>query len=250
MRVLYRILTLIVNSSSKVIGNLKIIHPERLRDIEGCIISPNHIKASDAPVIMSIFQKEMYLIAKKELFDIPVLNILIKYVGAISVRRGQVDRKAIVQAKAVLEKGYILMVFPEGSRKLFTAKPGVGKIAFETQSDIVPVFIKYPKSWIKSVIRKESVYQEALEIELAKANIPYESQKELKINYNGIELKHYFIADLICYNKIILELKSVKSINEKHRSQIINYLKATNLKLGILINFGTYPKVQVERIVL
>ena len=155
MRILYRFLTLIVNSSSKVIGNLKIIHPERLRDIEGCIIAPNHIKATDAPFIMSIFQKEIYLIAKKELFDIPVLNILVKYVGAISVRRGQVDRKAIVQAKRVLEKGYILMVFPEGSRKLFTAKPGIGKIAFESQSDIVPVFIKYPKSWIKSVIRKD-----------------------------------------------------------------------------------------------
>ncbi|MCD4819184.1 MAG: 1-acyl-sn-glycerol-3-phosphate acyltransferase, partial [Candidatus Cloacimonetes bacterium] len=66
MRILYRILTLNVNSFSKIIGNLKIIHPERLRDIEGCIIAPNHIKACDAPFIMSIFQKEMYLIAKKE----------------------------------------------------------------------------------------------------------------------------------------------------------------------------------------
>ena len=145
----------IVNLFSKTIGNMKIINSERLKDIEGCIIAPNHIKAGDAPFIISIFQKEVYLIAKKELFDIPLLNILIKYVGAISVRRGQVDRKAIAQAKAILEKGHILIVFPEGSRKSFTAKPGVGKIAFESQSDIVPVFIKYPKSWIKSVIKKD-----------------------------------------------------------------------------------------------
>jgi 1-acyl-sn-glycerol-3-phosphate acyltransferase len=155
LRIVYRIIAFIVNLFSKIIGNLKIINPERLKDIEGCIIAPNHIKAGDAPFIMSIFQKEVYLIAKKELFDIPFLNILIKYVGAISVRRGQVDREAIIQAKAVLEKGHILIVFPEGSRKSYTAKPGVGKIAFESQSDIVPVFIKYPKSWIKSIIRKD-----------------------------------------------------------------------------------------------
>ena len=83
------------------------------------------------------------------------LYILIKYVVAISVGRGQVDRKAIVQSKAVLEKGNMLMVFPEGSRKSDTAKQEIGKIAFETQSDIFPVFIKYPKSWIKAVIRMD-----------------------------------------------------------------------------------------------
>lgn len=141
----------------KIFGNLKIIHAERLKKLDGCIIAPNHIKAGDAPFIMSIFHKEMYIIAKKELFDIPFLYTLIKYIGAISVRRGQIDRKAIIQAKAVLKKGYILMVFPEGSRKSFTAKPGVGKIAFETQSDIVPVFIKYPKSWFKSIFRGDGM---------------------------------------------------------------------------------------------
>ena len=155
MRIVFRFLVFIVNLFTSYIVNLKIVYPERLRDIEGCIIAPNHVKAIDAPLVIATLRKEMYIIAKKELFDIPLLNILIKYVGAISVRRGQIDRKAIAQAKSVLENGHMLMVFPTGSRKSFTAKPGVGKVAFETQSDIIPIFIKYPQSWIKSIFRKD-----------------------------------------------------------------------------------------------
>lgn len=84
----------------------------------------------------------------------------------------------------------------------------------------------------------ESVYQEALEIELAKRNIPFVSQQKLQIQYKGIQLHQYFIADLVCYDKIIVELKAVSSILPEHQAQIINYLHATNLKMGILFNFG------------
>lgn len=96
----------------------------------------------------------------------------------------------------------------------------------------------------------ESVYQEALEMELKYQNIPFESQKEIKISYRDKELQHYFIADLVCYDKIIIELKSVKNLDDIHRAQLLNYLKATNLKLGILVNFSAHPKVEIERIVL
>ena len=84
----------------------------------------------------------------------------------------------------------------------------------------------------------ESVYQEALEIELTKRNIPFVSQQKLQIQYKGIQLHQYFIADLVCYGKIIVELKAVSSILPEHQTQIINYLHATNLKMGILFNFG------------
>jgi len=96
----------------------------------------------------------------------------------------------------------------------------------------------------------ESVYQEALEMELNYLEIPYEAQKEIKISYRGNELKHYFIADLVCYEKIIIEIKSVKKLDNIHRAQLLNYLKATNIKLGILINFSAHLKAEIERIVL
>lgn len=84
----------------------------------------------------------------------------------------------------------------------------------------------------------ESVYQEAMEIELAKRNIPFVSQKKIQIKYKDVLLNQYYKADLFCYDKIIVELKAVSSILPEHEAQIINYLKATGIKLGMLYNFG------------
>lgn len=95
----------------------------------------------------------------------------------------------------------------------------------------------------------EAVYQEALEIELDRRHIPYEREKELEICYDGIKLGKKYIADFVCYGKIILELKAVKELDDSHRSQLYNYLKATGFKLGFLINFGKYDELQIERIV-
>ena len=96
----------------------------------------------------------------------------------------------------------------------------------------------------------EAVYQEALEIELTKRGIPFESQKELRIVYEGQELKQTYKPDLICYDKIIVELKAVSSLDDSHRSQIYNYLHATGYKLGLLINFGYSDGLEYERKVL
>ncbi len=84
----------------------------------------------------------------------------------------------------------------------------------------------------------ESVYQEALEIELAQRQIPFESQKPIKITYKGKTLKKEFIADLICFGKIIVELKAQDCLSGKEEAQLIHYLKATGLRVGLLINFG------------
>ena len=96
----------------------------------------------------------------------------------------------------------------------------------------------------------EAVYQEALEIELDKRHVPYEKEKELDVYYDGIRLGKKYVADFVCYDKIILELKAVKELDDSHRSQIYNYLKATGFKLGFLINFGKYNELQIERKVL
>ena len=95
----------------------------------------------------------------------------------------------------------------------------------------------------------EAVYQECLEKELRKQNIPFVSQPELELFYKQEKLQQTYKPDLICYDKIIVELKAVKEICDKHRAQLHNYLKATGLQLGFLINFGHYPKSTIERIV-
>ena len=96
----------------------------------------------------------------------------------------------------------------------------------------------------------ESVYQEALEVELARREIPFESHKPLKIVYKGQTLKKEFIADLICFGKIAVELKAQDSLSGKEEAQVLNYLKATGLKLGLVINFGSHPNLEWKRLVL
>ncbi len=96
----------------------------------------------------------------------------------------------------------------------------------------------------------EQVYQECLEIELEMRGITFVPQQELSINYKGRPLKSKYVPDLLCYGKIIVELKAVKELCDEHRAQVHNYLKATGHRLGLLINFGHYPKVEYERIVL
>jgi GxxExxY protein len=95
----------------------------------------------------------------------------------------------------------------------------------------------------------EAVYQEALEIELGKAEIPYEAQKKLPIRYDGRLLSQYYQADFVCFEKIILEIKAVSRIGNEHKAQIFNYLAATGLRLGLLINFCSYPKAEIIRII-
>lgn len=93
----------------------------------------------------------------------------------------------------------------------------------------------------------EAVYQEALELEFRKRDIPYEKEKELTINYKGEILHQKYRADFVCYGSIIVELKAVSGLDDTHRAQIFNYLKATGYKLGLLLNFGNPLKLEYER---
>ena len=93
----------------------------------------------------------------------------------------------------------------------------------------------------------EAVYQECLEIELTRRGVPFDRHVELPLAYKGSSLRQTYIPDLICYGKIIVELKAVKDLAPEHQAQLLNYLKATNLELGLLVNFGAYPKVQIVR---
>lgn len=94
----------------------------------------------------------------------------------------------------------------------------------------------------------EAVYQEALMFEFSTEKIPFVEEKPIDIRYRGIKLRKQYRADFVCYNSIIVEIKACESLNNIHFAQVLNYLKATNLKLGLLINFGS-NKLQYKRII-
>lgn len=96
----------------------------------------------------------------------------------------------------------------------------------------------------------EAVYQEALELELAAHGIPFKSQVDIDIKYKGQPLQQTYRADIVCYDKIIIELKAVKQLLPEHQAQLHNYLKATGMRLGLLVNFSHYPNADIQRIVL
>ncbi len=96
----------------------------------------------------------------------------------------------------------------------------------------------------------EAVYQECLEKELHLRGIPFVAQPELALSYKGDRLRLAYKPDLICYGQIIVELKAVKEVAAEHKAQVLNYLKATGMKLGLLVNFGTYPKANIIRLAL
>ena len=96
----------------------------------------------------------------------------------------------------------------------------------------------------------EEPYQEALEIELTERGIPFVAKPKLPIFYKGRQLRKTYEADLIVTDGIIIELKAVHLLAQEHEAQLINYLKATRKRVGYLVNFGSFPKLQWKRLVL
>jgi GxxExxY protein len=95
----------------------------------------------------------------------------------------------------------------------------------------------------------EGVYQECLELEFLLQSIPFQPKLELRLEYKGKPLICKLIPDFACFGEIIVEFKAVSELCDEHRAQVHNYLKATGFKLGLLVNFGHYPKLEYERIV-
>jgi GxxExxY protein len=96
----------------------------------------------------------------------------------------------------------------------------------------------------------ESVYQECLEREFCRRKLPFASQVRLQLTYKGELLIQTYKPDFVCFGKIIVEIKAVKELAPEHEAQLLNYLKATGTKLGLLVNFGSYPSAEVERRIL
>jgi GxxExxY protein len=95
----------------------------------------------------------------------------------------------------------------------------------------------------------EAVYQECLAREFARRGVSFTAQRELNLYYKGEASRHVYSPYFICFYVIIVELKACASTTGAHKAQVLNYLKATGLRLGLLVNFGGYPKATVERLV-
>jgi GxxExxY protein len=118
------------------------------------------------------------------------------------------------------------------------------KESFEIQGAVFSVYRAMGAGFL------EAVYQECLEIEFAQRGVPFVSQAELELKYKGQQLQQCYKADFLCYEKIIVEIKAIADITDIHRAQVMNYLKATGLRLGILVNFCSFPRAAIERVVL
>lgn len=94
----------------------------------------------------------------------------------------------------------------------------------------------------------EPAYHECLAIEFEYQRIPAISKPALTLQYRGRTLMQTYNPDFICYQRIVLELKTVSKLIDEHRAQLLNYLHATGFELGLLVNFGDYPKLEYERV--
>ena len=96
----------------------------------------------------------------------------------------------------------------------------------------------------------EEVYQQSFEVELSRRHIPFQSQFELQLHYKEVTLKKTYIADLIAFRTLIIELKAVSILTNEHLAQVMNYLKASRRPIGYLINFGHPRHLEWRRISL
>ena len=95
----------------------------------------------------------------------------------------------------------------------------------------------------------EEVYQQSLEIECERRGIPYHAQSELPLYYKDVRLPKRYVADLVAYDRMIIELKAVRELTADHMAQLVNYLKASGMSVGYLINFGRPDRLEWKRVI-
>lgn len=95
----------------------------------------------------------------------------------------------------------------------------------------------------------EPVYHECLQIEFESQRVPFLAKPSQTLRYRGRTLVQTFTPDFICYDKIVVEIKAASALVDEHRAQVLNYLSATGCELGLLVNFGHYPKIEYERLI-
>ncbi len=144
----YRVIYALFRWIFGIFFNYKVINPEKERDIGGFLVAANHVSATDAIALCYAFRKnQINLMAKKELFKVPILGPLVKLLGAFPVDRGSNDVGAIKSAVKLLEEGKCFGIFPQGHRypgedpRKTKTKNGMALIATRAEADIVPVYV-------------------------------------------------------------------------------------------------------------
>lgn len=95
----------------------------------------------------------------------------------------------------------------------------------------------------------EVIYKDAMVVELSRANIPFSREKKYEVKYKGVILPHFYYADFVVWDKILFEAKAVEKLTDAHLKQVLNYLAASKLRLGLLVNFGG-DSLEWKRIIL
>ena len=199
MRLSYKIITRLIHLIMKTFFGLKIIHMERISSIKNNLIAANHISWVDPPFIGSIFPFEIHYLAKAELFKNKFFGRLLEFLNSIPLRRGTIDRKAVEKAQQVLEKGHSLLLFPEGSRKVFKAKAGIGKIAYQMQKNIIPIYIHNSNQLWKCFLRKSNL-QIVIGKPISISDFTEENKKKLYYEIAEYTLKKIYELKNDCSN--------------------------------------------------
>ncbi len=139
------------------ICRMEIIGEENLENWKSGILASNHMSYLDPPLLGSVSTVPIHFVAKKELFQIPVLGYIIRQLNAFPIRRGTIDRKALTHMAGLIEDGESVLIFPEGSRKNFSARPGIGKVAVTTQSPVLPIRIENSNRLLSVIFGKRKL---------------------------------------------------------------------------------------------
>lgn len=155
MKTYYKVVSKSVNIIFKYLFGLTIIGRENLAGVfsQRCIIASNHLSNFDPPLIGSSMPVAIHFMAKEELFKFKPFGWLISKFNATPVRRGVVDKRALTNINKILNNDETIVIFPEGSRKSFTAKPGIGMLAMNTKSSILPIYLENSNHLLKCLLR-------------------------------------------------------------------------------------------------
>ena len=161
MRFHYRAGVAMINLLAGILRGIERQGRENIPTQGAALIASNHIAYFDPPLIGSASPREFYYLAKKELFENPLLGWLISKYNAFPISRGGFDREGLTKATEVLRGGNALLVFPEGTRSidgnLREPKLGAAKLALETGVPIVPAYIDYSGSWFRAFFQRRKI---------------------------------------------------------------------------------------------
>lgn len=183
MRIGYRLSTSIIRFLMKILFGMKIVGSIKMDNTRPGIIAANHQSYFDPPFLGSVLNEEVFFLAKKELFNNKIFAKLIKYYNTIPIKRGVLDKTGFEHCERILKNNNLIMIFPEGSRKSFSAKAGIGKIAMDTNAVIYPVKIENITDLKGCILRKKRltfIFGEPIEPEY------YQHWDKKKANYQKL----------------------------------------------------------------